>query len=46
MLMAKAAAHFDAQTIALLKVALGEAWDRLPPKLQATISRPQLPNAS
>jgi hypothetical protein len=26
--MAKAAAHFDAQTIALLKVALDEAWDR------------------
>ena len=26
--MPKAAAHFDAQTIALLKVALDEAWDR------------------
>jgi hypothetical protein len=35
--MAKAAAHFDAQTIALLKVALDEAWDHLPPKLQATM---------
>ena len=34
--MAKTAAHFDAQTIALLKVALDEAWDHLPPKLQAT----------
>ena len=35
--MSKAATHFDAQTIALLKVALDEAWDRLPPKLQATM---------
>ena len=33
--MAKAAAHFDAHIIALLKVALDEAWDRLPPKLSA-----------
>jgi len=41
-LMAKAAAHFDAQTIALLKVALDEAWDRLPPKLQATMLKTTL----
>jgi len=40
--MAKAAAHFDAQTIALLKVALDEAWDRLPPKLQATMLKATL----
>jgi hypothetical protein len=40
--MAKAAAHFDAQTIALLKVALDEAWDRLPPKLQATMLKTTL----
>src|SRR5215470_15181132 len=41
-LMAKAAVHFDAQTIALLKVALDEAWDRLPPKLQATMLKTTL----
>ncbi|MGB6286365.1 MAG: hypothetical protein WBG18_18450 [Xanthobacteraceae bacterium] len=40
--MAKAAAHFDAQTIALLKVALDEAWDRLPPNLQATMFKTTL----
>ena len=40
--MAKAAAHFDAQTIALLKVALDEAWNRLPPKLQATMLKTTL----
>jgi hypothetical protein len=40
--MAKPAAHFDAQTIALLKVALDEAWDRLPPKLQATMLKTTL----
>jgi hypothetical protein len=40
--MAKAAAHFDAQTIALLKVALDEAWDRLPRKLQATMLKTTL----
>jgi hypothetical protein len=33
--MPKAAAHFDAETIALMKGALDEAWSRLPPKLQA-----------
>ena len=32
----------DAQTIALLKVALDEAWDRLPPKLQATMLKTTL----
>ena len=40
--MAKAAAHFDAETIALLKVALDEAWDRLPRKLQATMLKATL----
>ena len=40
--MAKTAAHFDAQTIALLKGALDEAWDRLPPKLQATVLKTTL----
>ena len=40
--MAKAAAHFDAKTIALLKAALDEAWDRLPPKLQATMLKTTL----
>jgi len=40
--MAKAATHFDAQTIALLKVALDEAWDRLSPKLQATMRKTTL----
>ena len=40
--MSKAATHFDAQTIALLKVALDEAWDRLPPKLQATMLKTTL----
>jgi len=37
-----AVTHFDAQTIALLKVALHEAWDRLPPKLQATMLKSTL----
>ena len=41
-MMAKAAAHFDAQTIALLKVTLDEAWNRLPPKLQATMLKTTL----
>ena len=40
--MAKAAAYFDTQTIALLKVALDEAWDRLPPQLQATMLKTTL----
>ena len=40
--MTKAAAHFDAQTIALLKVALDETWDRLPPNLQATMLKTTL----
>ena len=41
--MAKVATRFDAQTIALLKVALDdEAWDRLPPKLQATMLKTTL----
>jgi hypothetical protein len=40
--MAKAAVHFDAQTIALLKAALEEAWGRVPPKLQATMLKTTL----
>jgi hypothetical protein len=40
--MAKAATHFDADTIALMKVALDEAWNRLPPKLQATMLKSTL----
>jgi hypothetical protein len=40
--MAKATAHFDAQTIALLRAALDEAWDRLAPKLQATMLKTTL----
>ncbi len=40
--MAKTAAHFDAQTIGLLKEALDEAWDHLPPKLQATMLKTTL----
>jgi hypothetical protein len=40
--MAKAAVHFDAQTITLMKVTLDEAWDRLPPKLKATMLKTTL----
>jgi hypothetical protein len=40
--MAKAAARFDAETIALLKVTLDEAWGRLPRKLQATMLKTTL----
>ncbi len=40
--MAKAAAHFDAETIALMKGALDDAWSRLPPKLQATMPKTSL----
>jgi hypothetical protein len=40
--MAKAVAHFDAETVALMKVALDEAWDRLSPKLQATMFKTTL----
>jgi hypothetical protein len=40
--MAKAPAHFDAETIALLKVTLDEAWDCLPRKLQATMLKTTL----
>jgi hypothetical protein len=40
--MAKAAAHFDAQTVAVMKAALDEAWDCLPPKLQATMLKTTL----
>ena len=40
--MAKPAVDFDAETIALMKVALDEAWNRLPPKLQATMLKTSL----
>lgn len=40
--MAKAAAHFDSETIAVMKKALDEAWNRLPPKMQATMLRTTL----
>jgi hypothetical protein len=40
--MAKAPAHFDAETIALLKVTLDEAWDCWPRKLQATMLKTTL----
>jgi hypothetical protein len=40
--MAKAAIHFDAQTIALMKVTLDEAWDCLPPKMKATMLKTTL----
>jgi hypothetical protein len=40
--MPKAAAYFDAETIALMKAALDEAWNRLPPKLQATMLKTSL----
>ena len=40
--MAKAAVHFDAETIALMKVALDEAWNRVPPKLPATMLKTSL----
>jgi len=39
--MTKAAAHFDAETIALMK-ALNEAWNCLSPKLQATMLKSTL----
>jgi hypothetical protein len=44
--MAKAAAHFDAETIALMKLALDEAWGRLPPKMQATLLKTTLAEIS
>jgi hypothetical protein len=40
--MAKAAVHFDAETIALMKVALDEAWSSVPPKLRATMLKTTL----
>jgi hypothetical protein len=40
--MPKAAVYFDAETIALMKVALDDAWNRLPPKLQATMLKTSL----
>jgi hypothetical protein len=40
--MPKAAVYFDAEAIALMKVALDDAWNRLPPKLQATMLKTSL----
>ena len=40
--MAKGTADFDPQTVATMKMALDEAWDRLPPKLQATMLKTTL----
>jgi len=40
--MAKAASHFDSETIALMKNALDEAWGSLPPKMQATMLKTTL----
>jgi hypothetical protein len=40
--MAKAAARFDTETIALMKEALDDAWDRLPPKRKATLLKTML----
>ena len=40
--MAEAAVHFNGETIALMKEALDEAWDRLPPKMQATMLKTTL----
>ena len=41
-MMAKAAPHFDAETIALMKMVLDEAWNCLPPKRQATMLKTSL----
>ena len=40
--MPKAAAHFDAETIAVMKMALDEAWAPLPPKMQAKMLKTTL----
>ena len=40
--MAKPAAYFDSETIALMKRALDEAWSSLPPKMQATMLKTTL----
>jgi hypothetical protein len=40
--MAKAAAHFDPETIALMRMALDDAWDRLPPEVQAAMLKTML----
>lgn len=40
--MAKPAAYFDSETIALMKKALDEAWGSLPPKMQATMLKTTL----
>ncbi len=40
--MAKAATHFDPETITFLKKALDDAWDCLPPERQATMLKTTL----
>jgi hypothetical protein len=40
--MAETGAHFDAETIAVMKNGLDEAWGRLPPKNQATMLKTTL----
>lgn len=35
-IMSERPVHFDAETVALLKKALDDAWARLPPEMQAT----------
>jgi hypothetical protein len=36
------AAHFDPETIALMKTALDDAWDCLPPVMKATVLKTAL----
>ena len=40
--MAKSAAYFDSETIALMKGVIDEAWGSLPPKMQATMLKTTL----
>ena len=40
--MANAGAQFDSATIAAMKMALEDAWDRLGPELQATTTKTTL----
>ncbi len=40
--MAKAATHFDPETITFLKKALDDAWNCLPPERQATMLKTTL----
>jgi hypothetical protein len=40
--MAKTVPHFNAETIAVMKEALDDAWGGLPPKIQATMLKTTL----